>query len=144
MASILSRIAVGLALVIAAIVALLLLTTLYEAVVPWERTPWGGAVAQGRIVAHEPYPRDRSYSYPVVVFTTAADEHRFVDGSPWRAADYPVGAQVTVIYDPADPGRARVGSFSDLAFNAAALTVVALIAVAGLVRALRPARGRAV
>lgn len=121
----------------AILIALTLLTALFEAVVPWERAPWGGVEASGRVVAHEPYSANLTHVYPVVTFTTATDEHRFVDGSPHRASLYPVGAAVTILYDPADPSGARIGSYEDLAYAAAAAVVVALIVVVGVARALR-------
>jgi hypothetical protein len=125
------------------IAALTLLSALFEAVIPWQQTPWGGLEAQGRIVAHRTSRNDVDLVYPTVVFTTAADEYRFEETRQFRAADYPVGGAVTVLYPAADPGAARIGSYSELSFYAAAAVVVAAIAAAGLFRALRPRRATA-
>ncbi len=124
----------GLAAMFGAIIAL---SALFSIVVPWEHAPWGGYEAVGRIVAHETYRSDRDYAYPVVIFTTADNEYRFVSASPFRTATHPIGATVTMLYPPGRPEQARIGSHSDLAFTTAAVLVVGLTAVAGIARALR-------
>ncbi|MFQ3663696.1 MAG: DUF3592 domain-containing protein [Chloroflexaceae bacterium] len=125
---------VGLLVMFGAIVAL---SMLFSAVVPWEHVPWGGYEAVGQIVAHEPYWSERNYAYPVVTFTTADNEYRFVSARPFGEATHPIGAAVTVIYPPGRPEQVRIGSHGELAFTAAAILVVALTGVAGVARALR-------
>mgnify|MGYP001348715316 CR=1 FL=1 len=130
-----------LARLVVVIVVLTLFTVLFERIVPWERLPWGGLEARGTIVAHDPISPGSNMVRPTVIFTTETDEIRFVER---RAVRYPIGAEVSVLYNPDDPRRARIGSHRDLSYIAAVAVGVVLAATAAIVNAsgvLRRRRG---
>lgn len=101
---------VGLAITIGAIVAL---SMLFEAILPWEHLPWGGVEAPGRIVAHQPVAEGSGRVYAVIAFSTADDEYLVVERSATRVDALPVGTQVTVLYPPGQPETAQIGSHAE-------------------------------
>jgi hypothetical protein len=91
------------------------------AVVAWEiRAEIAGwRATRGTVVGARTFKSGRSTVYRAVVrFKTPAGEGELL--SRWGTSDegfaraYRVGQTLRVVYDPADPGRARIDSFGEL------------------------------
>ena len=92
------------------------------------------ASALGTVTKLQFYPQQGSGTYaPIVEFTSATGQPLRIEGSVrTNPPGYAVGDRVRVLYDPADPARARLGSFVELSFPALLLGAVgALLGLVG-------------
>lgn len=85
------------------------------------RTSWvlssGGAKAGGKVVAlkESPATHDSGVTYyPVIEYEVAGRSYTFTPSNSSNPPAYAVGERVALLYDPSDPGRARVDSWWEL------------------------------
>lgn len=98
------------------------------------RTSWalssGGAAAAGKVVAlkESPATQDSGVTYaPVIEYKVAGRSYTYTSPNSSHPPAYTVGERVTLLYDPADPGRARVDSWWELWLMPALLGGAALV-----------------
>jgi hypothetical protein len=101
----------------------------------WDAARAASLVARGArttgVVVERKLSPDRKSAFPVVRFSAGGRSFTFQDRGGVRAVE--IGAPATVLYDPADPGHARIDAFGSLWALSIALaamgTVLAALAI---------------
>ena len=85
--------------------------------------------ARASIGRHLNYSREATGYSPIVEFTdNDGEKHRFVGSTGGEGKPIiETGTEVEVIYDPADPGKAQIGSFEQFWLGPVAVAVCGLI-----------------